>query len=76
MAWNITSSSRGTNKDNMEQQNGFHQIEQSPERDRLIYLSVSEQADMQKEIQVATLNITAVYTALAQYRKARYEQEN
>jgi hypothetical protein len=58
----------------MEQPNAFHAIEQSPERDRLIYLSMQEIVDMQKEIQVATLNITAVYNALAQYRKRNYEQ--
>ena len=57
----------------MEQPNQFHQIEQSPERDRLIYLSMQEIVDMEREIAVATQVITNKYDALATYRKANYE---
>ena len=60
----------------MEKHHGFHRIEQSPERTRQMYLSIQEHADMAKEISEATLRVTAIYDAVASYRRANYEQGN
>ena len=52
----------------MEKPNGFHQIETSPERTMLTYLSLTEISDMEREI----ADITQAYLTVANERKAQY----